>query len=128
MAKGDVKLLGSWRSPFVTRVRMALEMKAIEYEMAEMDPFEKSEILLESNPVHKKVPVLIHGDDPISESLVILEYIDDAWTNGPSILPLDPYERSVARFWAAFIDGKVGFFLFFMCKIIPFKRKFSLLK
>lgn len=109
MAKGDVKLLGSWRSPFVTRVRMALEMKCIEYEMAEMDPFEKPELLLKSNPVHKKVPVLIHGDDIISESLVILEYVDDAWPNGPSILPLDPYERSVARFWAAFIDDKVDF-------------------
>ncbi|KAI3467419.1 hypothetical protein Pfo_024082 [Paulownia fortunei] len=106
MEESDVKLLGVWPSPYVIRVQMALKLKSIEYEFVETDPYDKSELLLKTNPVHKKIPVLIHGDKPICESLVIVQYIDDAWVNDPSILPSDPYERSAALFWAAYIDDK----------------------
>ncbi|KAK8613636.1 hypothetical protein V6N13_101393 [Hibiscus sabdariffa] len=65
----------------------------------------KSELLLRSNPVHKRVFVLIHGDhNPFCESLVIIRYIDETWSSGPSTLPSDPKERAVPRFWAAYLD------------------------
>lgn len=102
-----VKLLGFWASPYANRVQIALNLKSISYEYIEQNLRSKSQLLLESNPVHKKVPVLIHGDNPVSESLVILEYIDEVWTQGPSILPSDPHDRAVARFWAAYITDKV---------------------
>ncbi|XP_047957698.1 glutathione S-transferase U17-like [Salvia hispanica] len=104
MATSGVKLYGGRPSPYVNRVVMALEMKSVDYELVEMNPYEKSELLIKINPIHKKIPVLVHGDRPICESLIIVQYIDDAWTNGPSILPTDPYDRATARFWAAFID------------------------
>ncbi|XP_057777079.1 glutathione S-transferase U17-like isoform X1 [Salvia miltiorrhiza] len=107
MAASDVKLLGFWQSPFVIRVQMALKLKAVEYEFVETDPYNKNELLLKTNPVHKKIPVLIHGDRPVCESLVIIQYIDDVWGDGPSILPSDPYQRSLARFWAAYVDDKL---------------------
>ncbi|KAK2990768.1 hypothetical protein RJ640_012669 [Escallonia rubra] len=106
MAKSDVKLLGFWASPYVNRVQMALNVKSIDYEFVEERFFPKSELLLGSNPVHKKIPVFFHGDKTICESLVIVQYIDEEWTNGPSILPSDPYDRAVARFWAAYLDEK----------------------
>ncbi|XP_057777072.1 glutathione S-transferase U17-like [Salvia miltiorrhiza] len=103
---GSVKLFGGPVSPYVNRVVMALEMKSVEYELVEMYPHQKPELLSKINPVHKKIPVLVHGDRPICESLIIVQYIDEAWTNGPSILPTDPYDRAIARFWAAFVDDK----------------------
>ncbi|KAK4429931.1 Glutathione S-transferase U17 [Sesamum alatum] len=106
MATSNVKVLGAWPSPFVNRVRMALKVKSVEYELIETNPHEKSELLIKSNPVHKKVPVLFHGDKKICESPIIVQYIDEVWTDGPSILPSDPYDRAVARFWAAYIDEK----------------------
>ena len=107
MAKNDVKVLGAWPSPYVIRPRIALNIKSVNYEFLEETFGSKSELLLQSNPVHKKIPVLIHGDKPICESMIIVEYIDEVWTSGPSILPSDPYDRAIQRFWAAYVDEKV---------------------
>ncbi|KAJ6820118.1 glutathione S-transferase U17-like isoform X2 [Iris pallida] len=104
----DVKLVGLWASPFVIRARLALEISGVGYEFLEETYGKKSELLLKSNPVYKKMPVLIHGGKTICESMIIVQYIDEVWTNSTkqSILPLDPYERALARFWAVFIDDK----------------------
>ncbi|GMJ03293.1 GLUTATHIONE S-TRANSFERASE 29, glutathione S-transferase TAU 18 [Hibiscus trionum] len=107
MATGEVKVLGSWSSPYVIRTRIALHIKSINYEFVEEKLLEgKSELLLKSNPVYKKIPVLIHRDKPINESLIILQYIDQTWPSAPSILPSHPYDSAVARFWAAYLDEK----------------------
>lgn len=102
-----MKLLGWWASPPVLRVRLALSIKGVSYEYLEQDLQNKSELLLQSNPVHKKVPVLIHGGKPICESSVIIQYIDEVFSGAGPLLMVDPYERAIARFWVAFIDDKL---------------------
>jgi glutathione S-transferase len=103
----EVILLDFWPSPFAMRIRIALAEKGIKYETKEEDLRNKSPLLLQMNPVHKKIPVLIHNGKPIAESLIAVQYIDEVWNDKSSLLPSDPYQRSQARFWADFADKKV---------------------
>ncbi|XP_074587518.1 putative glutathione S-transferase [Curcuma longa] len=106
MAEAEqVKVLRSWLSPWSFKVELALKLKGVPHEKVEEDLANKSPLLLASNPIHKKIPVLLHNGKAIPESGIILEYIDETWTNNP-ILPKAPYERSMARFWSRFIDDK----------------------
>ncbi|XP_058071515.1 glutathione S-transferase 3-like [Magnolia sinica] len=103
----SVVLFNYWVSPFGLRVRIALAEKGVEFEYKEHDIFNKSPLLLQANPIHKKVPVLIHNGRPICESLIIVQYIDEVWTNRSPLMPEDPYQRANARFWVDFIDKKI---------------------
>ncbi|KAL6313428.1 hypothetical protein AAG906_003700 [Vitis piasezkii] len=61
----EIILLDFWPSMFGMRVRLALAEKGL------------NPLLLEMNPVHKKIPVLIHNGKPICDSgQVLSDYID----------------------------------------------------
>lgn len=102
-----VKLYGMWASTYVKRVEVALRAKGIAYEHIEEDLSNKSQALLQYNPVHNKVPVLVHNGKPITESSIILEYIDEPRKQAPRVLPDDPYQRARVRFWASFIQQQL---------------------
>ncbi|KAM7250824.1 hypothetical protein ACFE04_022707 [Oxalis oulophora] len=91
-ASDDVILLDFLPSMFGMRVRIALAEKQVKYKYIEVDMWNKSDLLLQMNPVHKKIPVL---------------YIDEVWNETSPLLPSDPYQRAQARFWADYIDKKV---------------------
>ncbi|KAL4588849.1 hypothetical protein LXL04_001746 [Taraxacum kok-saghyz] len=108
MAKQEeVILLDFWPSMWGMRVRIALAEKGVSYDYREQDLRNKSQLLIEMNPVHKKIPVLIHNSKPICESSIIVEYIDEVWKEKAPLFPSDAYSKARARFWVDFIDKKV---------------------
>lgn len=55
---GGVVLLDDYPSMFGMRVRIALDEKGVQYE------YRGEALFLQMNPVHKKIPVLIHDGKP----------------------------------------------------------------
>lgn len=54
------------------------------------------------------VPALQVGSSSIGDSTIICEYLEDAFPNRlTSLLPNDPYTKSVARTWVDFINKSV---------------------
>jgi glutathione S-transferase len=99
----DVTLYGSdtWTSPYVFSVWVALQEKGV--------PFEMKVISLKNKEQHRpdyrdrsltaKVPTLVHGDFWLSESMAIIEYLDELYP-APKFWPVFPagaQERARAR-------------------------------
>ncbi|KAF2288067.1 hypothetical protein GH714_004249 [Hevea brasiliensis] len=97
----------AWFSPYALRVQWALKLKGIPYQVIEEDVYSKSPLLLKHNPVNRKVPVLLHQCKAIVDSLRIIEYIDETWNHSPLLMPQDPYDKAMARFWADFTEEKL---------------------
>ncbi len=88
------KLYGFPVSNYVCMVEFALMEKRIPYEYVLTFP-DQSEELLAKSP-RGKVPVLETPDGFISETNVIIEYLDDLGQGKP-LLPSQPYERARVR-------------------------------
>jgi glutathione S-transferase len=76
---------------------MVLEEKGLKYSVIEEDLGNPSEALLGLHP-EGKVPLLIHGAQPIYESSVITEYLDEAFPT-PALMPASARARAEARLW-----------------------------
>uniref|UniRef100_K3YKX6 Glutathione S-transferase n=1 Tax=Setaria italica TaxID=4555 RepID=K3YKX6_SETIT len=114
-----VRVLGGKLSLSIARARLALELRSVAYELMD-EPLEprKSDRLLTANPAYGKIPVLLLLDGfAICESVVIVQYVEDVAQAGGGaggegeaaalLLPEDPYERAMHRFWTAYIDDRL---------------------
>jgi glutathione S-transferase len=87
-------------SPYAWRVQLALEHKALPYELKVLSfsagDTRKPEFLA-LNPRHQ-VPVLVDADFSLYESNAIVEYIDEAYPGrGAPLFPGDPKKRALVR-------------------------------
>ena len=94
----SVTLYGFWRSLAAFRVRALLHYKEIPFNekiinLLEGDQF--SADYHERNPQHV-IPLLEHDGHRVTQSLAIMEYIDQVWPERP-ILPTSAIERAYVR-------------------------------
>jgi glutathione S-transferase len=84
-----------------------MEVKEIEYQYIEVDPYKKDQSLLEVNPLGL-VPAIRHGNWSCHESTVLMEYLEDL-NIGEHLLPSDPQARAHSRLWADHVSHSVLF-------------------
>jgi glutathione S-transferase len=95
------------RSTAAARVRLALSEKGLAWESryleTDLDKRQQHDAeYLKLNP-RGVVPTLVHDGKVIRESIVILEYLDDAFPT-PPLRPADPYDRARMRLWTKQVD------------------------
>ncbi len=99
----SLKLYGYWRSSATYRVRIALNLKGLEYEYVPVhlvkDGGEQHQAAYDSmNPSHL-VPTFVDDDEDIilNQSLSIIEYLDERYPELYSLIPAHAVERARVR-------------------------------
>lgn len=90
--------------PFSRKVRLVLAEKKIEVQLTEERFWEKSTEFLRRNPAGQ-VPILRLGDEILTESLPICEYLEDMYPE-PALIPRSPAERYEMRRLIGWFDDK----------------------
>jgi stringent starvation protein A len=81
--------------PFSQRCRFVLFEKGMDFEIRDVDLFNKPEDINTMNP-YGQVPVLVERDLTLYESNIINEYIDERFPH-PHLMPADPVQRARVR-------------------------------
>jgi RNA polymerase-associated protein len=81
--------------PFSHRCRIVLYEKQMDFQVIDVDLFNKPEDIAIINP-YNRVPVLVDRDLVLYESNIINEYIDERFPH-PQLMPPDPQTRAKAR-------------------------------
>jgi len=94
------KLYSYWRSSAAFRVRIALNLKGMNYEVIPVHLNKKggeqlSESYASKNP-NRLVPLFEDGQQNIHQSLAIIEYLDEIQAE-PALLPKPPIDRAWVR-------------------------------
>ncbi len=93
-----MELFNYFRSSASYRVRIALALKGLEYDyravhLARNEHFQESYTTVSAS---RLVPLLRDGDHDITQSLAIIEYLDETHPQ-PPLLPADPLGRARVR-------------------------------
>jgi maleylacetoacetate isomerase len=97
-SSGGIRLYGYFRSSSAWRLRLALGLKGLSYEYVPVNLLageQDSDWYGAINPSHA-VPTLVIDGHTLSESLPIMEYLEETRPS-PPLLPADPFRRAKAR-------------------------------
>ncbi|CAL8119053.1 unnamed protein product [Orchesella dallaii] len=88
-------LYNYFRSSASWRVRIALNYKGIDYEYVPVNLLQKEQVgkdYLKVNPLGQ-VPAFVHDGNTITQSVAILQYIEDIYPS-PPLIPKDPLKKA----------------------------------
>jgi glutathione S-transferase len=101
-----VKIIGSYLSPYVRKVLVALHLKGLPYEIDPIVPFFGDERFSALSPL-RRIPVLIDDKVCLSDSSVIVQYLDERYPQ-PALYPADVADRARARWLEEYADTRMG--------------------
>jgi maleylacetoacetate isomerase len=100
MIHDTLRLYSYWRSSAAYRVRIALNLKRLHYDIAPVHLLDHGG--LQHKPEYRAinpqalVPTLLHGHRLLRQSMAIIEYLDETWPD-PPLLPATARDRARAR-------------------------------
>ncbi len=96
-----IKLYSYWRSTAAYRVRLALNIKQVAYSQHSVhlvkDGGEQHEAEYRDINPQGLVPTIVHGEVKISQSLAILEYLEERYPQKVALLPQNSQLRAFSR-------------------------------
>ena len=108
----NLTLYNYYRSSTSYRVRIALELKKLTYEYKSIHLLNNEQNLpayRNLNPIGG-VPTLKHNDFILSQSLVIIEYLDDAFPQSLKLFPKDIILKAKVKQFCEIINGDMHAF------------------
>jgi len=118
MSNEELTFYSSSYCPFVQRSWLVLLEKNIEHKYVEIALRDENKELYgerkrqvypwlyEMNP-SGTVPIIKHGDKVLYESLVICDYLDEAYPSEVKLMPTDPYQRALVKLLISHIGNIV---------------------
>jgi len=101
-----VQIVGSYLSPYVRKVLVALALKGLPYEIDPIVPFLGDERFSRLSPL-RRIPVLVDDRVTLADSSVICQYLEDRYPQ-PALYPADIVDRARARWLEEFADTRMG--------------------
>lgn len=90
--------------PYAQRTHITLLEKQLDFEIIEIDLFNRPEWFATISP-YGKVPVLRHAGVTVHESSIINQYLDEAFPQ-PPLMPGTPALRAQARIWMDYCETR----------------------
>jgi glutathione S-transferase len=102
----EVRVVGSYLSPYVRKVLVFLDLKGLDYEIDPIVPFFGDDRFAKLSPI-RRIPVLIDEHATLCDSSVICQYLEERYPK-PMLYPSDLVARARARWIEEYADSRMG--------------------
>lgn len=111
MSSESLKLYSYWRSSACYRVRIALNLKGLQHETLPVHLIndggqQHSDAFRGVNP-QRLIPVLVHGERVMRQSLAIIDYLEETFSDHPALMPSTARERQRCRAIAQMVSADI---------------------